>query len=312
VFARSAALPFRSDFRREAHAQQEQGLRLDQVLRKDHQAGICHLQQAASRPLRGRQSRVFSPTGEARWTLDTEEEFFAEYRLDDTGTASYEVFCRAADSVVDFLDLNYWHTLNRKTSVRVRLPTRSDVESVFEVFEDSGEVGNVKPPPRPAAEQPDEVPITVFVGHGKSEAWRDLADHLRNMHGLKVESFESKPRAGMSNLEVVLLMADIADFAVLVHTPEDEAADGTMRARQNVVHETGLFQAQLGPRRAVIVRQEACEDFSNIDGIQEVRFSSQIREVFGELVAVMKREYPDLRVLGGARSRRRFVESVTH
>jgi hypothetical protein len=251
-------------------------------------------------------------TADVRWTLDTEEEFFAEYRLEDTGTASYEVFCRATDGVVFFLDLNYWHTLNRKTGVRVRLPTRSDIESVFEVFEESGDIANVKPPPTPASHQPEDVPITVFVGHGKGDAWRDLADHLRNMHGLNVETFESKPRAGMSNLEVVLSMAGIADFAVLVHTPEDEAADGTMRARQNVVHETGLFQAQLGPRRAVIVRQEACEDFSNVDGIQELRFTSQIREVFGELVAVMKREYPDLKVTRGYRRlRHRFIEQLS-
>jgi len=38
-------------------------------------------------------------------------------------------------------------------------------------------------------------------------------------------------------------------FAILVMTGEDKIEDGEMRARQNVVHELGLFQGKLVSRQ---------------------------------------------------------------
>jgi predicted nucleotide-binding protein len=87
-------------------------------------------------------------------------------------------------------------------------------------------------------------------------------------------------------------MAKQASFAILVHTSEDEQAGGGQRARQNVVHETGLFQGLLGIRRAIVLRQRGCEDFSNIAGVQELHYTNEIREAFGEVVAVLRREFP--------------------
>jgi predicted nucleotide-binding protein len=66
-----------------------------------------------------------------------------------------------------------------------------------------------------------------------------------------------------------------------------------MRARENVVHETGLFHAKLGLDRTIIIREEGCQDFSNIHGIVEVRYArDNIRESFGEVVATIRREFP--------------------
>jgi predicted nucleotide-binding protein len=90
-------------------------------------------------------------------------------------------------------------------------------------------------------------------------------------------------------------MVSSASFALLVHTAEDEQADGSMRARENVVHETGLFQGRLGFERAIVLREDGCADFSNISGLQEIRFhEGNIRETFGEVVATIRREFPDL------------------
>jgi predicted nucleotide-binding protein len=86
------------------------------------------------------------------------------------------------------------------------------------------------------------------------------------------------------------MVADAA-FAILVHTAEDEQVDGQLRARQNVVHETGLFQGRLGFSRTIIVRQQGCETFSNLTGLKELRHVSEIEEVFGDVLAVLHREF---------------------
>ena len=84
-----------------------------------------------------------------------------------------------------------------------------------------------------------------------------------------------------------------SSFAILVLTGEDETSDGRFLARQNVIHETGLFQGRLGFSKAIVLLEEGTEEFSNIHGIEQIRFSkSNIKETFGEVLATIKREYP--------------------
>jgi hypothetical protein len=131
----------------------------------------------------------------------------------------------------------------------------------------------------------------VFIGHGRSSAWRELAEHLRDLHGYPVITYESEPLAGQANTDVLNRLIEQASFAILVHTAEDEQAGGGLRARQNVVHETGLFQGRLGFSRAIIVRQHGCDAFSNLAGLHELHYQVEIREAFGEVLAALRREF---------------------
>jgi len=54
-------------------------------------------------------------------------------------------------------------------------------------------------------------------------------------------------------------------------TGEDETKDGKLLARQNVVHEAGLFQGKLGFTRAIILLEEVTEGFSNLAGLKRKR-----------------------------------------
>jgi predicted nucleotide-binding protein len=86
-------------------------------------------------------------------------------------------------------------------------------------------------------------------------------------------------------------MLEASSFALLVMTGEDESKDGSRRARQNVDHEADLFQGKLGFSRAIILLEDGTEEFSNIDGLQQIRFSKgKIKESFGDVLAVLKRE----------------------
>ena len=74
-------------------------------------------------------------------------------------------------------------------------------------------------------------------------------------------------------------------------TAEDEHADETLHARENVVHELGLFQGKLGMRRAIILLEEGCQVFSNVHGLSYIPFSrGQIAASFEEIRRVLERE----------------------
>jgi len=86
-------------------------------------------------------------------------------------------------------------------------------------------------------------------------------------------------------------MLDAAAIAVLVMTGEDEQTDGKLRARMNVVHEVGLFQGRLGFARAIVLLEEGCEEFSNIQGLGQIRFpKGNIKAAFDEARQVLERE----------------------
>ena len=86
-------------------------------------------------------------------------------------------------------------------------------------------------------------------------------------------------------------MLDAAAIAFLVMTGEDEQADGKLQARMNVVHEAGLFQGRLGFTRAIVLIEDGCEEFSNIQGLGQIRFpKSNIKAAFEEIRQVLERE----------------------
>jgi predicted nucleotide-binding protein len=131
----------------------------------------------------------------------------------------------------------------------------------------------------------------VFIGHGRSPLWARLQIFLEKELGLITVSYESESRVGNSIVPVLEGMLDQGRFAVLILTSEDETGSGSRRARQNVVHEAGLFQGRLGFRKAVLLIQEGVEDFSNVDGLQHIPFAGdRIDQTFYELQRVLKRE----------------------
>lgn len=132
-----------------------------------------------------------------------------------------------------------------------------------------------------------------LVAHpvGRSHLWRELKDFLNDRLHLPWEEFNRVPVAGVTNIARLEQMLAAAGIAFLVLTAEDEHTDGTTAARQNVVHEAGLFQGRLGFSRAVILLEEGCQEFSNIQGLGQIRFpAGRIQAAFEEVRRVLERE----------------------
>ena len=237
--------------------------------------------------------------GRDSWSFDSEDEFFLVYSSGDEASFYWRLYLKNSSesevaSGTKSAEINIHH-LGRKiglTNVDVNIEQkemtpglRNEILEVFQVLDkyevqcrlpdDSAKV-NSKP--------------LIFIGHGHSEIWRKLKDHLTDKHGYPVVAYETGARAGHTIRDILQSMLEHSSFALLVLTKEDETADSQMRARQNVVHETGLFQGKLGFSRAIVLLEEGTEDFSNIRGIEQVRFNT-IEETFGDVVATLKREF---------------------
>jgi predicted nucleotide-binding protein len=131
----------------------------------------------------------------------------------------------------------------------------------------------------------------VFIGHGRSRAWRELKDFVQDRLALPWDEFNRVPVAGVTNIARLSEMLDAAAIALLVMTAEDEMIDGGIQARMNVVHEAGLFQGRLGFTKAIVLLEEGCAEFSNIQGLGQFRFpKDNISAAFEEVRRVLERE----------------------
>ena len=141
------------------------------------------------------------------------------------------------------------------------------------------------------AEAMARVGTNVFIGHGRSPYWRELKDFVNDRLHLPWDEFNRVPIAGTTNVARLSEMLNSAAIALIVMTAEDEQLDGAIRARMNVIHEVGLFQGRLGFTRAVVLVEEGCELFSNIDGLGQIRFSAgRVSDTFEEVRRVFERE----------------------
>jgi predicted nucleotide-binding protein/ActR/RegA family two-component response regulator len=130
----------------------------------------------------------------------------------------------------------------------------------------------------------------VFIGHGRSPAWRELKDFVQDRLKLPWDEFNRMSAAGVSNIARLSEMLDAAAVALLIMTAEDETADGFMQARLNVIHEAGLFQGRLGFSRAVVLLEEGCAEFGNIKGLGQIQFpKGNITASFEEVRRALER-----------------------
>lgn len=236
--------------------------------------------------------------GPSAWKHDNVSEFFADLdKPHDDAFVNFEVTGVAAIEyrVAPTVEIRDFGSYGDYVKVIVRAEDRATVEQLMRPF---AEAAKIRERPIPAEPTPEPEPAArprVFIGHGgASTQWRDLKDHLQDHHGYDVEAFQTGARSGHTIRDILEDMLSVSTFAILVMTGEDAQGDGSMRARQNVVHEAGLFQGRLGFARAIILLEEGVENFSNVDGVQYIGFTrNNIRETFGDVLATLKREFPD-------------------
>ena len=129
----------------------------------------------------------------------------------------------------------------------------------------------------------------IFLGHGRNPLWNRVLRFLKDELSMEVIAFETESRTSSHIVDVLTGFLDDCNFAVIVMTAEDETTEGKTRSRQNVIHEIGLFQGRHGFNRVLIFQQEGVEEFSNIAGLQTIRFKEKPEDGFYELQRALKR-----------------------
>ncbi len=139
-------------------------------------------------------------------------------------------------------------------------------------------------------------PKRVFVSHGRSKLWHEVARYIEKDSLLSLETVElaEQPNAGRFILEKLIDEGDDCCYAVIVMTAEDLAGDDGMRVRENVMHEIGYFQARYGRDRVSLVRQEGANVASNLSGLVYLGFDGEnVKACFADLQKELRKAFPE-------------------
>ncbi len=212
-------------------------------------------------------------TNNEEWELPNIDEFIAGYEKSDESSLTVRK---------DLSTLRIYNNINW-TRIAISHIQRDKINSLFNIF-DSNKNSNIiinRTPKR----------FTVFIGHGGNSQWKELKDHLSEKHQFNIDAYEIGATAGYTIKEILSSKLDNASMALLVCTGENKDNQDLPHARENVIHELGLFQGRLGFSKAIILLEHEVQEFSNIHGIQQLRFSKgNIKEVFGDVIAAINRE----------------------
>lgn len=179
------------------------------------------------------------------------------------------------------------------------LEVRSYVDALRSAFKLAGDLAELTVELRKHVQRQESVSHTetqntataVFIGHGRSVVWRELKDFLVDRLRIEVVEFNSEAQAGRTTVHRLEEMLGNSCVALLVFTGEDLHEDGATHARANVVHEAGLFQGRLGFEKAIVLLEEGCAEFSNLTGLQHIRFpKGKVGACFEEVRRVLERE----------------------
>ena len=129
---------------------------------------------------------------------------------------------------------------------------------------------------------------SIFISHGHADLLKyQLKDFVREKLGKTPLILSEQPNNGFTIVEKLEAASEKCNKAIILLSKDDEMADGSMRSRQNVIHEIGFFQGKYGRKNVILLCEEGVELFTNISGIVYIKFN---REHFSEVFEQLRSE----------------------
>jgi hypothetical protein len=133
------------------------------------------------------------------------------------------------------------------------------------------------PPGRAPAAAADVPAHAVFIVHGRDDARKEAVARFVStvLPHAPVLVLHEQANAGRTLIEKLEGTASVARFAIVILTADDEGRERgddalTLRARQNVVFETGFFFGKFGRKHVVVLYEPGVELPSDLDGVAYV------------------------------------------
>jgi predicted nucleotide-binding protein len=157
-----------------------------------------------------------------------------------------------------------------------------DIDEVFEIRANSEHTNKFV----------ESGPRRVFISHGRAKDWYEVQGHIEKDLGLETLELAQEPSLGQTVIEKLEINATLCDVAVIVMSGDDTDDAGKARTRENVMHETGYFQARYGRNRVVLLHEEGVNVPSNLGGIVYVPYPKAMPGAsFGALDRELKAIY---------------------
>ncbi|MFB9982649.1 TIR domain-containing protein [Mesorhizobium kowhaii] len=133
----------------------------------------------------------------------------------------------------------------------------------------------------------NEKPLTILLIHGRSPDWQDVRHWLSDTMMVNVVVMKDEFGDGRALPEKFEQLAEGADGAIGLATPDDvgafaaQSADGlALRARENVWIEYGWFWGRLGRSRVMLLHKGGVQVPSDLDGLEFYSYHSAPSERF--------------------------------
>ena len=132
----------------------------------------------------------------------------------------------------------------------------------------------------------------MFISHGRANDWREVQAFIERDILLLTLELAQEPNLGRTVLQKLEGEASRCTSAVIVMTADDMIGDGSPRARENVIHEIGYFQAKYGLAHVCLLHEEGTNIPSNIHGLVYIPFpKGYVSVTFGALSRELKALY---------------------
>lgn len=127
----------------------------------------------------------------------------------------------------------------------------------------------------------------IFVVHGRDDKSRlELCNILKDDFNLEPVVLQDKPNNSIDTIiSKFERLASECSAAIVLFTPDDEA-EGSKRARQNVIFELGYFLGKFQEeenRRIIILKKGPVEIPSDISGVLYLEYSKAVKEAYYDL-----------------------------
>ena len=123
----------------------------------------------------------------------------------------------------------------------------------------------------------------VFIVHGHDGELKERVARLIEKQGIEAVILSEQANKGMTVIEKIEEYGSSVSAAICLFTPDDDITDGSKRARQNVIFETGYFYGKISRKNTIVVASDETMSISDLKGVVYVDKRSWELDVLKEL-----------------------------